>query len=143
MDASMEEASRHVRRERVHYHVADHGTCHDAGDRLLSSCSASFRIFSSFEIELCSRAMELYVYSTKIVDLRGRSRAGQSAAALASIILVFLAAFIPIPAQVDHAPQFTTVTGHSKPKTSISAHGVIRRRPLLLWLFLSWTWCRS
>src|SRR5581483_251758 len=54
-----------------------------------------------------------YVYSTKIVDLaRQEPPLVNQAAALGSVILIFLAAFIPITRR-----QFTTVTGQFRPKT--------------------------
>jgi ABC-type Fe3+ transport system permease subunit len=53
-----------------------------------------------------------YVYSTKIVDLaRQEPPLVNQAAALGSIILVFLAAFIPIQRKLITRRQFTTVTG--------------------------------
>jgi ABC-type Fe3+ transport system permease subunit len=59
-----------------------------------------------------------YVYSTKIVDLaRQEPPLVNQAAALGSIILVFLAAFIPIQRKLITRRQFTTVTGQFKPKT--------------------------
>ena len=77
------------------------------------------RIFSSFEIELLLGVpWSFYVYSTKIVDLaRQEPPLVNQAAALGSIILVFLAAFIPIQRKLITRRQFTTVTGQFKPKT--------------------------
>ncbi len=76
------------------------------------------RIFSSFEIELLLGVpWSFYVYSTKIVDLaRQEPPLVNQAAALGSIILVFLAAFIPLQRKLISRRQFTTVTGQFKPK---------------------------
>jgi iron(III) transport system permease protein len=76
------------------------------------------RIFSSFEIELLLGVpWSFYVYSTKIVDLaRQEPPLVNQAAALGSIILIFLAAFIPFQRRLITRRQFTTVTGHFKPK---------------------------
>jgi len=76
------------------------------------------RIFSSFEIELLLGVpWSFYVYSTKIVDLaRQEPPLVNQAAALGSIILIFLAAFIPIQRRLITRRQFTTVTGQFKPK---------------------------
>jgi len=76
------------------------------------------RIFSSFEIELLLGVpWSFYVYSTKIVDLaRQEPPLVNQAAALGSVILVFLAAFIPIQRKLITRRQFTTVTGQFKPK---------------------------
>jgi iron(III) transport system permease protein len=76
------------------------------------------RIFSSFEIELLLGVpWSFYVYSTKIVDLaRQEPPLVNQAAALGSIILVFLAAFIPLQRRLITRRQFTTVTGQFKPK---------------------------
>jgi len=76
------------------------------------------RIFSSFEIELLLGVpWSFYVYSTKIVDLaRQEPPLVNQAAALGSVILIFLAAFIPIQRRLITRRQFTTVTGQFKPK---------------------------
>ena len=76
------------------------------------------RIFSSFEIELLLGVpWSFYVYSTKIVDLaRQEPPLVNQAAALGSIILIFLAAFIPLQRKLITRRQFTTVTGQFKPK---------------------------
>ena len=76
------------------------------------------RIFSSFEIELLLGVpWSFYVYSTKIVDLaRQEPPLVNQAAALGSVILVFLVAFIPLQRKLIARRQFTTVTGHFKPK---------------------------
>jgi iron(III) transport system permease protein len=76
------------------------------------------RIFSSFEIELLLGVpWSFYVYSTKIVDLaRQEPPLVNHAAALGSIILLFLAAFIPLQRKLITRRQFTTVTGQFKPK---------------------------
>jgi iron(III) transport system permease protein len=76
------------------------------------------RIFSSFETELLLGVpWSFYVYSTKIVDLaRQEPPLVNQAAALGSVILVFLAAFIPLQRKLISRRQFTTVTGHFKPK---------------------------
>ena len=103
------------------------------------------RIFSSFEIELLLGVpWSFYVYSTKIVDLaRQEPPLVNQAAALGSIILVFLARLYSDPAQIDSRAGSSPLSqGNSNPKPSISARGVIRRRRLLRWLFLSRTWCR-
>ncbi len=76
------------------------------------------RIFSSFEIELLLGVpWSFYVYSTKIVDLaRQEPPLVNQAAALGSVILIFLLAFIPIQRKLIARRQFTTVTGQFKPK---------------------------
>ena len=76
------------------------------------------RIFSSFEIELLLGVpWSFYVYSTKIVDLaRQEPPLVNQAAALGSVILLFLAAFIPLQRKLITRRQFTTVTGQFKPK---------------------------
>jgi len=58
-----------------------------------------------------------YVYSTKIVDLaRQEPPLVNQAAALGSVILLFLVAFIPMQRRLIARRQFTTVTGQFKPK---------------------------
>ena len=76
------------------------------------------RIFSSFEVELLLGVpWSFYVYSTKIVDLaRQEPPLVNQAAALGSVILVFLAAFIPLQRKLITRRQFTTITGQFKPK---------------------------
>jgi iron(III) transport system permease protein len=76
------------------------------------------RIFSSLEIELLLGVpWGFYVYSTKIVDLaRQEPPLVAHAAALGSIILLFLVAFIPLQRRLISRRQFTTVTGQFKPK---------------------------
>lgn len=76
------------------------------------------RIFSSFEIELLLGVpWGFYVYATKIVDLaRQEPPLVNQAAALGSVILIFLLAFIPIQRKLITRRQFTTVTGQFKPK---------------------------
>jgi iron(III) transport system permease protein len=76
------------------------------------------RIFSSFETELLLGVpWGFYVYSTKIVDLaRQEPPLVNQAAALGSVILVFLAVFIPLQRKLINRRQFTTVTGHFKPR---------------------------
>jgi iron(III) transport system permease protein len=76
------------------------------------------RIFSSFETELLLGVpWSFYVYSTKIVDLaRQEPPLVNQAAALGSVILVFLIAFIPLQRKLIARRHFTTVTGHFKPK---------------------------
>ncbi|HEX5019310.1 MAG TPA: iron ABC transporter permease [Candidatus Binatia bacterium] len=76
------------------------------------------RIFSSFEIELLLGVpWSFYVYSTKIVDLaRQEPPLVNQAAALGSVILIFLVAFIPIQRKLIARRHFTTVTGQFKPK---------------------------
>ncbi len=77
------------------------------------------RIFSSFETELLlGIPWGFYVYSTKIVDLaRQEPPLVNQAAALGSVILIFLAAFIPFQRHLIARRQFTTVTSQFKPKT--------------------------
>jgi iron(III) transport system permease protein len=76
------------------------------------------RIFSSFETELLLGVpWGFYVYATKIVDLaRQEPPLVNQAAALGSVILIFLLAFIPIQRKLIARRQFTTVTGQFKPK---------------------------
>jgi iron(III) transport system permease protein len=76
------------------------------------------RIFSSFETELLLGVpWGFYVYATKIVDLaRQEPPLVNQAAALGSVILIFLAAFIPIQRKLIARRQFITVTGQFKPK---------------------------
>jgi iron(III) transport system permease protein len=76
------------------------------------------RIFSSFETELLLGVpWGFYVYATKIVDLaRQEPPLVNQAAALGSVILIFLAAFIPLQRKLISRRQFTTVTGQFKPK---------------------------
>jgi iron(III) transport system permease protein len=76
------------------------------------------RIFSSLEIELLLGVpWGFYVYSTKIVDLaRQEPPLVNQAAALGSVILIFLVAFIPIQRKLIARRQFTTITGQFKPK---------------------------
>jgi iron(III) transport system permease protein len=76
------------------------------------------RIFSSFETELLLGVpWGFYVYSTKIVDLaRQEPPLVNQAAALGSVILIFLVAFIPTQRRLIARRQFTTVTGQFKPK---------------------------
>ena len=76
------------------------------------------RIFSSFETELLLGVpWGFYVYSTKIVDLaRQEPPLVNQAAALGSVILLFLAAFIPMQRRLIARRQFTTITGQFKPK---------------------------
>jgi iron(III) transport system permease protein len=76
------------------------------------------RIFSSFETELLLGVpWGFYVYATKIVDLaRQEPPLVNQAAALGSVILIFLVAFIPLQRKLIARRQFTTVTGQFKPK---------------------------
>jgi iron(III) transport system permease protein len=76
------------------------------------------RIFSSFETELLLGVpWGFYVFPTKIVDLaRQEPPLVSHAAALGSVILIFLIAFIPIQRRLIARRQFTTVTGQFKPK---------------------------
>ena len=76
------------------------------------------RIFSSFETELLLGVpWGSYVYATKIVDLaRQEPPLVNQAAALGSVILIFLVAFIPIQRRLIARRHFTTVTGQFKPK---------------------------
>jgi len=76
------------------------------------------RIFSSFETELLLGVpWGFYVYSTKIVDLaRQEPPLVNQAAALGSVILLVLAAFIPLQRRLIARRQFTTVTGQFRAK---------------------------
>lgn len=77
------------------------------------------RMFESFETELLlGIPWGFYVYSTKIVDLaRMEPPLVNQAAALGSIILLFMAIVIPLQRKLIHGGrQFTTVTGQFKPK---------------------------
>ena len=76
------------------------------------------RLFESFETELLlGTPWGFFVYSTMIVDLaRQDPPLTNQAAALGSIILVFLAVFIPLQRKLIGARQFTTVTSHFKAK---------------------------
>jgi ABC-type Fe3+ transport system permease subunit len=76
------------------------------------------RIFSSFETELLLGVpWGFYVYSTKIVDLAHQEPPlVDQAAALGSVILLFLAAFIPLQRRLITRRQFTTVMGQFKPR---------------------------
>ena len=76
------------------------------------------RIFSSFETELLLGVpWGFYVYATKIVDLaRQEPPLVNQAAALGSVILIFLVGFIPLQRKLIARRQFTTVTGQFKPK---------------------------
>jgi iron(III) transport system permease protein len=76
------------------------------------------RIFSSFEVELLLGVpWGFYVYATKIVDLaRQEPPLVNQAAALGTVILVFLMVFIPLQRRLIARRQFTTVTGQFKPK---------------------------
>jgi iron(III) transport system permease protein len=76
------------------------------------------RIFSSFETELLlGMPWGFYVYATKIVDLaRQEPPLVNQAAALGSVILIFLAGFIPLQRRLIARRRFTTVTGQFKPK---------------------------
>jgi iron(III) transport system permease protein len=76
------------------------------------------RIFSSFETELLLGVpWGFYVYATKIVDLaRQEPPLVNQAAALGSVILLFLVAFIPIQRRLIARRQFTMVTGQFRPK---------------------------
>src|SRR5438093_4295960 len=76
------------------------------------------RIFSSFEIELLLGVpWGFYVYSTKIVDLaRQEPPLVSHAAALGSVILLFLITFIPVQRRLIARRQFTSVTGQFKSK---------------------------
>ncbi len=76
------------------------------------------RIFSSFETELLLGVpWGFYVYATKIVDLaRQEPPMVNQAAALGSVILIFLVLFIPLQRRLISRRQFTTLTGQFKPK---------------------------
>lgn len=76
------------------------------------------RLFESFETELLlGTPWGFYVYSTMIVDLaRQDPPLTNQAAALGSLILVFLAIFIPLQRKLIGGRQFTTITSHFKPK---------------------------
>jgi iron(III) transport system permease protein len=76
------------------------------------------RIFSSFEVELLLGVpWGFYVYATKIVDLaRQEPPLVNQAAALGTVILLFLVVFIPLQRRLIARRQFTTVTGQFKTK---------------------------
>jgi len=76
------------------------------------------RLFESFETELLLGVpWGFYVYSTMIVDLaRQEPPLTNQAAALGSLILLFLAAFIPLQRKLIGSRQFTTITSAFKPK---------------------------
>lgn len=76
------------------------------------------RMFSTFETELLlGSPWGFYVYSTKIVSLaRQEPPLLNQAAALGSVTLLFLAAFIPLQRWLITRRQFTTITGQFKPK---------------------------
>jgi len=76
------------------------------------------RLFESFETELLLGVpWGFYVYSTMIVDLaRQEPPLTNQAAALGSLILLFLAVFIPLQRKLIGRRQFTTVTGQFKSK---------------------------
>jgi iron(III) transport system permease protein len=76
------------------------------------------RLFESFEVEyLLGTPWGFYVFSTKILDLaRSEPPLTNQAAALGSIILVFLAVLIPLQRWLINRRQFTTVTSQMKPK---------------------------
>ncbi len=76
------------------------------------------RSLESFETELLLGVpWGFYVYSTKIVDLaRLEPPLINQAAALASIILLFLAVAVPAQQRLIGAREFVTVTGRFKPK---------------------------
>ncbi len=76
------------------------------------------RLFESFETELLLGVpWGFYVYSTMIVDLaRQEPPLTNQAAALGSLILLFLAVFIPLQRKLIGRRQFTTVTSQFKPK---------------------------
>ncbi|MGH7830372.1 MAG: ABC transporter permease [Candidatus Binatia bacterium] len=76
------------------------------------------RLFESFETELLLGVpWGFYVYSTKVVDLaRQEPPLVNQAAALGSVVLLLLAVVIPLQQRLIHRRQFTTVTGHFKPK---------------------------
>jgi iron(III) transport system permease protein len=76
------------------------------------------RIFSSFEVELLLGVpWGFYVYATKIVDLaRQEPPLVNQAAALGTVILLFLVVFIPLQRRLIARRQFTTVSGQFKAK---------------------------
>ena len=76
------------------------------------------RLFESFETELLlGTPWGFFVYSTMIVDLAKQDPPlTNQAAALGSIILVFLAVFIPLQRKIIGSRQYTTVTSHFKPR---------------------------
>ena len=75
------------------------------------------RMFSTFEIEMLLGApWGFYVYSTKIVGLaRDTPPLLNQAAALGSVTLLFLAAFIPLQRWLIKRRSFTTVSGQFRP----------------------------
>lgn len=76
------------------------------------------RLFESFETELLLGVpWGFYVYSTMIVDLaRQEPPLTNQAAALGSLILIFLAVFIPLQRKLIGRRQFTTITSAFKTK---------------------------
>jgi len=76
------------------------------------------RLFESFETELLlGTPWGFFVYSTMIVDLaRQEPPLTNQAAALGSIILVFLAVFIPLQRRLIASRLYTTVTGRFRHK---------------------------
>lgn len=117
MDASMEEASR----------MSGAGTLRTALSVTLPVMTpvlvvvlllSLVRLFNSFEIELLlGIPWGFYIYSTKIVDLASlEPPLDNQAAALGSIVLIFLAIFIPLQRWLIGRRHFTTVTGQFKPK---------------------------
>jgi len=76
------------------------------------------RLFESFETELLLGVpWGFYVYSTMIVDLaRQEPPLTNQAAALGSLILLFLAVFIPLQRKLIGSRHFTTITSAFKPK---------------------------
>jgi iron(III) transport system permease protein len=103
------------------------------------------RIFSSFETELLLGVpWGFYVYATKIVDLaRQEPPLVNQAAALGSVILIFLVAFIPIQRRLISRRQFTTVTGQFKPKIIDLGMWRIPATVFVAWWFFCWMSCRS
>lgn len=117
MDASMEEAS----------HMSGAGTFRTMLHITLPAMTPALivvlmlslvRLFESFEVEyLLGIPWGFFVLSTKIVDLaRAEPPLVNQAAALGSIILIFLAALIPLQRWLIARRQFTTVTGQIKSK---------------------------
>ncbi|MGE0650864.1 MAG: ABC transporter permease [Alphaproteobacteria bacterium] len=76
------------------------------------------RLFESFEVEyLLGIPWGFFVLSTRIVDLaRAEPPLFNEAAALGSIILLFMLAFIPLQRWLISRRQFTTITSQIKPR---------------------------
>lgn len=117
MDASMEEASR----------MSGAGTLRTMFSVTLPVMTPALvvvlllslvRLFNSFEVELLLGVpWGFYIYSTKIVDLATMEPPlDNQAAALGSLVMIFMILFIPLQRWLISRRQFTTVTGQFKSK---------------------------